>query len=163
MNITTAEEQDKKSIVADLVVYDQQGNTILVVEYLGDLSEEITLTNLRIYLQYTEKYTDRVIPFVLIAGLTHLKFFRWDGQDFSLILALNTPEILSEYDQEFSHKKIFWDYLLGLVESWLRDCQVQWKYIQPPAQEQLKEIGLLNLLVNGTTETGVNVYGDPIR
>jgi hypothetical protein len=163
MNITTAEEQDKKSIVADLVVYDQQGNTILVVEYLGDLSEEITLKNLRIYLEYTEKYTDRVIPFVLIAGFTHLKFFRWDGQNFSLILTLNTPDILSEYDQEFSHKKIFWDYFLGLVESWLHDFQFHWKYAEPPAKEQLEKIDLLDLLAYGTTFRNVNVYGDPVR
>ena len=79
--------------------------------------------------------------------------FKWHEKHLSEpILCFNTPDVLSHYEPEFSNKKIYNLYLRGLTEAWLRHLAYHWKLEIPPFTKQMANIGLLQLLEDGTTQ-----------
>lgn len=67
------------------------------------------------------------------------------------VLQLDTPRILGHYDPDFSRERIFEEYLLTLVEAWLRDLAYHWKTPNPPGSEELNAAGFLGKVEGGTT------------
>lgn len=93
------------------------------------------------------------IPFVMFIDLEKIQIFKWDGNNCSEpILSLSTADVLSHYEPNFSSKKIYSLYLKTLAEAWISDISKHWKLATPPASKEMAEIGLLQLLKDGTTQ-----------
>ena len=48
--------------------------------------------------------------------------------------------------------RVFEDYLLTLVEAWIRDLAYHWKSEAPPGSQELEQAGVLQTLAGGTTQ-----------
>ena len=97
----------------------------------------------------------------MMVNLENIIVFKWDGTLLSeAVLSLKTADILHYYDSKLGDQRIFEPYLTRLIEAWLRDLAYNWKSEIPPASEQMAEIGLLPLLADGTTKSGVEIGGD---
>jgi len=145
----------------DLIAEDRDGNPLLLgeVKATSGISDE-HIERLTFYL----KALRDPIPFALLADLTTIKIFRWDGKSLSKPLAiLSTPDVLRHYDPEFDQRRIFASYLQTLVEAWLRDLAYHWKSDQPPAAGSLAQIGLLPMLEGGSTRSEVELISGNIR
>lgn len=141
----------------DFVALDKEGQVILIAEVKGfpfnftdKKTKHYAILQLIDYLQ-AAKY---LIPFVMLVDVEKILIFKWDGKNLSEpILCLNTPNVLSHYEPEFSNKKIFRLYLTGLTEAWISDFAYHWKSEIPPASKEMAEIALLQRLEGGTTQT----------
>jgi hypothetical protein len=140
----------------DFIALDKEGQIILVAEVKGfpftfqdNKTKEYAILRLIDYLQTAKT----LIPFVMLVDVENILIFKWDGKDLSQpIIRLNTPDVLSEYEPEFSNTPIYNLYLIGLTEAWLRDLAYHWKSELPPLSNEMATIGLLQLLENGTTQ-----------
>ena len=102
-----------------------------------------------------------IIPYAMFVDTEQILIFKWDGVNLSEpVSSLNTGEILRHYEPEFGNKRIFKRYLTRLIEAWLRDLAYNWKSEIPTASEQIEKIGLLPLLADGTTKSGVEIGGN---
>jgi hypothetical protein len=68
------------------------------------------------------------------------------------IVHFDTGTILKHYDADFSKKRVFEDYLLTLVEAWIRDLAYHWKSEIPPGSQELEHAGVLQKIAGGTTQ-----------
>ncbi|WP_017316637.1 hypothetical protein [Mastigocladopsis repens] len=140
----------------DFVALDKERQVILIAEIKGfpfnftdKKTKEYAILRLIDYLQAAKI----LIPFAMLVDVDKILIFKWDGKNLSEpILCLNTANVLSHYDPEFSNKKIFSFYLTGLTEAWLRDLAYHWKSEISPASKEMAKIGLLQLLEEGTTQ-----------
>ncbi|BAY09084.1 hypothetical protein [Calothrix sp. NIES-2098] len=157
--------------VADIVVLDKDEKIVLLVEVKGRKLEgrdakQKAISPLKSYLQNVRNTRVHLGQemFAMLADLGNVDIFKWDGKKFSdSLISLETANILSHYDPEFSKKRILGLYLETLVEAWLRDLAYHWKSETPPATKKLAEIGLLQRLEGGTTQSQVNLDGDTLR
>jgi len=152
MQATNLEDVD----FPDFVALDKDRQVILIAEVQGfpfdfktSMAKENAISQLSDYLQTAKS----LIPFAMLVDKENIVIFKWDGKHLSEpILSLNTPDVLSHYEPEFSNKKIFSLYLRGLTEAWLRDLAYHWQSEIPPALQEMANIGLLQLLEDGTTQ-----------
>lgn len=152
MQATNLEDVD----FPDFVVLDKDRQVILIAEVQGfpfdfktKRAKENAILQLSDYLQAAKT----LIPFAMLVDVKTIMIFQWDGKHLSEpILCLNTPDVLSLYETEFSNKKIYNLYLITLTEAWLRDLAYHWKSQIPPFRKQIADIGLLQLLEDGTTQ-----------
>ena len=153
-------------IDADIIVLDRNDRIVMLVEVKIIESQEKagkqTIVNYMIswmksaLAKMSEKNT--VIPFAMFVDPEKIIIFKWDGVNLSEpICILNTGDILRHYEPEFGSKKIFESYLESLIDAWLRDLAYHWKSETPPASEQIAIIGLLEMIVDGTTKTEVQL------
>ncbi|MBD2354300.1 type I restriction enzyme HsdR N-terminal domain-containing protein [Tolypothrix sp. FACHB-123] len=157
--------------VADIIVLDKEEQIVLLVEVKatklkGGDAKDKALSQLKSYLQNAKNTRFYLAheTFAMLADLGNVDIFKWDGNKFSdSLISLETANILSHYDPEFSRRRIFGLYLETLVEAWLRDLAYHWKSETPPASEKLLEIGLLQKLEGGTTHSQANLDGDTLR
>ncbi|MBD2205773.1 type I restriction enzyme HsdR N-terminal domain-containing protein [Calothrix sp. FACHB-1219] len=157
--------------VADIVVLDKDEQIVLLVEVKatkleGRNAKEEAISQLKSYLQNAKntRFDLANDTFAMLADLGNVDIFKWHGKKFSdSLMSLKTSNILSHYDPEFSNKRILSLYLETLVEAWLRDLAYHWKSETPPASEKLAEIGLLQKLEGGTTQSQVNLDGNTLR
>jgi hypothetical protein len=84
----------------------------------------------------------------MTATREEIKIFQWDGEKLENIYSFPTHEVLSEYDSEFSNKRIFEYYLETLLEGWLRDLAYSWKTDNPPKSQELRQIGFVEKLAD---------------
>src|SRR6185312_9485856 len=110
----------------------------------------------------------RPIPYWMFADLDNIIIFSYgDGSKLPPAeLFIRTATVLGAYDPEFGRKRIFDEYLLALVEAWLRDFAFDWRSANPPAMKELTEIGLAGRLKGGTTHREVplaDLDPDPLR
>jgi hypothetical protein len=89
------------------------------------------------------------IPFLMFVNSNVIRIFKTPS--FEEILRLDTKETLSFYGEKITKQRIYTSYLMGLIEGWLRDLAYHWKSEIPPHHEEIKKIGLLDYLVDGTT------------
>jgi hypothetical protein len=156
--------------VADIVVLDKDEQIVLLVEVKGTKLEGRdaklkAISPLKSYLENAKNNRFYLAneTFAMLADLGNVDIFKWDGNKLSdSLISLETANILSHYDPEFSSKTILGFYLETLVEAWLRDLAYHWKSETPPALEKLSEIGLLQKLQGGTTYSQVNLDGDTL-
>ena len=157
--------------VADIVVLDKDEKIVLLVEVKGTKLEgrdakQKAISPLKSYLQNAKNTRFPLVQemFAMLADLGNINIFKWDSHKFSdSLISLETANILSHYDPEFSRRRILDLYLETLVEAWLRDLAYHWKSETPPASEKLSEIGLLQKLEGGTTHSQANIDGDTLR
>jgi hypothetical protein len=140
----------------DLVALDKEEQIILIAEVKGlpfnfqeIKAKKYAILRLIDYLQAAKI----VIPFAMLVDVNNILIFQWDGNNLSEpIISLNTADVLSPYEPKFRDKRIFSLYLKGLTEAWLRDLAYHWKSAIPPLAKEMTEIGLLQLLEDGTTQ-----------
>ncbi len=140
----------------DFVALDKEGQIILIAEVKGnpfDSNREKTKKNAILQIIDFLKAEKALIPFAMFVDLENILFFRWDGKNLSeVILSLSTADVLSHYEPKFRSKQIFNLYLLGLTEAWLRDLAYHWKLEIPPFTKEMADIGLLQILEDGSTQ-----------
>ncbi|MTJ09765.1 MULTISPECIES: hypothetical protein [unclassified Anabaena] len=99
------------------------------------------------YLQNIKQDITKDIPFGMLVDLEEINIFSLtEEQNIKNSISLKTNDILSTYDPEFSHKRIFNFHLETLVQSWLRDLAYHWNLDSPPAYDEIAKIGLLSLI-----------------
>jgi hypothetical protein len=89
------------------------------------------------------------IPFLMFVNSNVIRIFK--TPNFEEVLRLNTKETLKFYAIEITRKWVSTSFTMGMIEAWLRDLAYHWKSENPPHQEEIKNIGLLDHLTNGTT------------
>jgi hypothetical protein len=140
----------------DLIALDKDGQIILIAEVKGfpfkfqeTKAKDYAISRLVDYLQALKI----VIPFAMLVDVDKIQILKWDGNNLSgPIVCFHTADVLSHYEPKFQEKRIFSLYLKGLTEAWLRDLAYHWKSAMPPFTKEMAEIGLLQLVENGTTE-----------
>lgn len=136
----------------DILFTNKNEDIVLLVEIkakkLEDSSKEIAISQLKTYWQNIKPD----IPFGMLVDLEEINIFALNKeQEIEKITSLKTKDIISSYDSESPHKRIFDFYLETLVKSWLRDLSYHWYSETPPGYHELEKIGLLPLLESGHT------------
>ncbi|KYC36193.1 hypothetical protein WA1_41400 [Scytonema hofmannii PCC 7110] len=141
----------------DLIVLDKDEQVVLISNIKGfpfDLNKSKTREKAIIELIEYLKAAKTVIPFAMIVDLEKILFFQWNGNDLSEpILCLETNEVLIHYEPEFNKRQIFNLYLKTLTEAWISDFCYHWKMETPPRSQEIAEIGLLERLEGGITQS----------
>ena len=140
----------------DFVALDKDGQVVLIAEVKGfpynfqeKKAKEYAILRLIDYLQAAKI----LIPFAMLVDVENIRILKWDGNNLSEpIISFNTAEVLSHYEPQFTTRQIFSPYLRGLTEAWISDLARHWKLETPPFSKEMAEIGLLQLLEEGTTE-----------
>jgi hypothetical protein len=90
------------------------------------------------------------IPFLMFVNSNVMRIFK--SPTFTEIGRFDTKQVLAFYDPESIEGIIYQSTLITLIQAWLHDLSYHWKSENPPYIEQMKEIGLFALFVDGTTE-----------
>jgi len=137
----------------DILFTNKNEEIVLLVEVKAqkletELNRESAIHQLKTYLQNIKPD----IPFGMLVDLEEINIFALNNdQEIEKLISLRTNDILSNYDPESPHKRMFDFYLETLVKSWLRDLSYHWNSDTPPAYNELAKIGLLPLLEGGHT------------
>jgi hypothetical protein len=150
----------------DLVAFDKHDVPVLAVEVkaLTDVSQIAVEWIVR--LESEIRSVGRPIPYWMFVDLESIVIIFLDNESgmYRPERISTTANVLSAYDPEFEHKRIFDDYLLALVEAWLRDFAFEWRSATPPLMKELTEIGLAERLKGGSTHREVTIADlDPLR
>ncbi|MBD2772843.1 hypothetical protein ICL16_12355 [Iningainema sp. BLCCT55] len=152
MQATNLEDIDRP----DFVALDKDEQVILIAEVKGfpfNFKEDKAKYYARLRLIDFLQAAKALIPYAMLVDVEKILIFQWDGKNLSEpILCLNTADVLSHYEPKFSSKQIYRLYLRTLTEAWLRDLAYHWKSEVPPFTKEIAEIGLLQLLSEGTTK-----------
>jgi hypothetical protein len=150
----------------DIVALNKEGQIVLIVKVKGfpfDCNRKKTRENAILELTEYLQAVNNQIPFAMLVDLEKILIFHWDGNHLSEpLLCLNTGDVLSHYEPEFKTKQIFSLYLIGLTEAWLRDLAYHWKTQVPSASKEMAEIGLFEILEDGTTQAWFAIDRDTI-
>ena len=95
-----------------------------------------------------EKYQH--IPFLMFANSNVIRTFK--SPNFAEIARFDTKTVLGFYNPKSIERIIFQSTLITLIKAWLHDLAYHWKSENPPYIEEMKEIGLYDLLFDGSTE-----------
>lgn len=95
-----------------------------------------------------EKYQN--IPFLMFINSNVIRVFK--SPTFAEIARFETKKVLAYYNPDSIEGIIYQSTLMTLIQSWLHDIAYHWKSENPPYSEEMKEIGLYDLLFDGTTE-----------
>jgi hypothetical protein len=146
MDVTQISDQTVE--VSDITAWDKNGNKLLVSKVRSrDIVEDIT-AKLEEILKFECEHNKVIVPYAMTATREEIKIFQWDGEKLENIYSFPTHEVLSEYDSEFSNKRIFEYYLETLLEGWLRDLAYSWKTDNPPKSQELRQIGFVEKLAD---------------
>ncbi|MBE9224834.1 type I restriction enzyme HsdR N-terminal domain-containing protein [Phormidium sp. LEGE 05292] len=146
----------------DIIAYNSEEQAILIAEvkalgFQNHQAKQQAFSQLKSYWQSW----NRSISFVMLADLSEIEIFSGESVNVAEpLLTLKTADILSHYDPEFANTRILSPYFETLLEAWLRDLAYHWKSEKPPASDQVEEIGLLQLLADGTTKSEVVLESD---
>jgi hypothetical protein len=106
----------------------------------------------------------RDIPFVILANIEEMTIYRKDRtRSLQPIATIPTKETLRFYSPDFGETRVFKDYLVGMIDAWLRDFMMHWKSPTPPASEAMTALGLAGLLDGGRTKRRVRLACLPVR
>jgi len=144
--------RDETIEISDITAWNKNGQKLLVSKIRArDIQEDIK-SKLEEILKFEYKHNGVIVPYAMTATREEIKIFEWDGKHLKDICTFPTHEIMSEYDAEFSNKRIFEYYLETLVEGWLRDLAEHWKTDNPPKSQELKQIGFVEKLADTAVE-----------
>jgi hypothetical protein len=140
---------------ADILAKDVDGKVVLLVKVQADKAEYKSVQKLL----YTWQAVNSLIPFAMFVDLEKTWIYKRHHKSFTQepIETFKTGDILKLYDEKFDKKQILKPYLITLVEAWLGDLSYNWKWENPPASNQLDEIGLLQKIKSGTTQCEVEL------
>ena len=158
----------RQDLSIDLVAFDKRDQPILAVEVKAMTGVVQTALDWIVWLETEVRPNGRPIPYWMFVGLDSMIIFsQGDGSNqLRDPICIPTARVLSAYDPEFEGKRIFDDYLLALVEAWLRDFAFDWRSASPPLMKELNEIGLADRLKGGMTYREVPLadpYCAPLR
>ena len=131
---------------AELLVKDSLEQIILPV-YIR--SREIPQPLKQEILQALRKSQGK-IPFLMLVSLDNICIY--SPKQSAPVASWKTADILEFYEPKFLQKRILPNYLMALVEAWLNDLAYHWKSPNPPGTLALKNLGLLDKLINTSTE-----------
>ena len=147
----------RQTIRIDLVVFDKRGQPVLMVEVKAMAGARNIARPWLMLLAAEFCSTGFPIRYWMLVDLDEILIFNGEvSQPSSPIFSMKTADVLGVYDSDFEVKRIFDDYLLALVETWLRDFTFDWRSANPPGMKQLAEIGLTERLKGGTTHREVS-------
>ena len=151
-------------MIADIIAEDREGRPILLVEvkskpiteevsswFLGDLAE-----------------SPETIAFGMLVDPGTIRLYRRGVpapiRQFDAIQTLRhySPSYAGEATQA-GHKRVLEIHIRTLVGAWLRDLAYRWKSGQPPMMDEVEEVGLLDLIQDGTTTDEVAIGGPALR
>lgn len=142
---------------ADVVAFDANDRPILVVEVKARSNAAAAGVA-----QLMRNLASSEARFGMFADLEHILIFSKDSADpLSPICSFRTADVLSLYEPQFGHKRIFHDYLRTLVEAWLRDFAFHWKSENPPGSGPMAAIHLSQKLAGGMTWDGRKLDESP--
>ena len=153
----------------DLVVLDRDDRPFLIVEVnsraVTPAVEQDILREIR-----TEReaipYGLR-IRFAMIGDPHSLRLYRLEDDGSSLLCSWSTAEVLGFYAPDIldgvgNGTGVHEGYLTTLIGSWLEDFAYRWKSPSPPGEDQWRTVGLLPLLIDGSTRSEVPLGFDPV-
>ena len=136
-------------VVADLVVVDRDGHSLLFVGVTTapqhrDQAAEILQAR---FVRFGFDYGMLVDPELV-------SIFARDQPD--CIAQFSSAEVIQPYNPNFAatRKWIFPDYLRGMIESWLADFASSWRYQEPPHADIMGKVGLRGRLVGSRIDVG---------
>ena len=144
----------------DLVALDREGKPVLMVGAEGQEADPIILAS------YLEVFgaIRRDIPFAVLASPKNLILYRKDpSRAFEAIAEIPTRKILEFYSSNFEDGLTFKEFLVGMIDAWLRDLMGHWKSPTPPASETMKALGLADRLEGGSLKRRVRLACLPVR
>lgn len=152
------------NIPFDIIACDRNGKTSLLVEVKARHLESsqhrdwfIEKVKLHLHSSNTE------ISFAILVDIEDIQIFRCNSSDWlEPVSNIKTTTVLSHYESKYGKIRIYYHYLEGLVEAWLRDLAYRWKSDNPPASKELEKIGLLQQLEGGTTYSGVELNNESL-
>ena len=140
---------NNRTFIADIVALDANSHPVLYVELRrSEKDREVAQRQLESILSH---YTPVTVPFGMLVDPQNIEIFQWDGQNLYSCLIIPTNEVFSYYDPEVVPTEILEPYMGRLVEGWIRDMAYHWKLENPPYFVELKDLGLAQLLQDGTT------------
>lgn len=144
-------------MIADIIVKDSKESDVLIVKVKASVPSEDSIAA---YLQDLKEAAP-TIPFSMLVSLNVIRIAKHNASGSTL--NLDAKDVLGYYDQEFSEKRIFHDYLEALTEAWLSDIADHWKSEKPPGSEALDDFGLLEKLEDARMRFEVELAGDSVR
>lgn len=144
------------------VAIDSEERIVMLIDVQSRAISELDKKDFIGYL----KAAQGIITFGMMVDKEEMQIYAIDSSNlYEPICTLKVVEVLCCYDPEIGNKQkspfgLGRSYLTGKVESWLRDLAYNWKSEIPPAVDQMKAIGLLPLLEDGTTSSDVEIRID---
>jgi hypothetical protein len=135
----------------DAAVLDREDHAVALVQVksrpLGDEWTRLLRSDKR---RISESFPNAA--FLLAIDPKYIHLYRLTEKEVTdPVVHLDTAKVLGHYDPDFSKERIFENYLITLVEAWLRDLAYHWKSPSPPGSNELKAAGLLSKVEGGTT------------
>jgi hypothetical protein len=150
---------DRLALV-DLVALDRDDRPVLIVGAEEQKAEPIILAAYREVL----KAIRRDIPFAILADAETMTIYRKDRtRSLEPVATIPTRDILSFYDPNFQEGRMFKDYIVAMIDAWLRDFMMHWSSPTPPASEAMAALGLAARLEGGRTKRRVRLACLPVR
>jgi hypothetical protein len=149
--------------IADIIVENQEGLPVLLVEVKRSKADSRTTDQVTKYL----RGADLPAIYTMIVDPERIEVFVWDGNQLTgPVFSAEASPILkyySEYYEDFLARGIRRSFLETLVKAWLRDLDYQWKTKSSnvPGADALAEIGLLSQLKDSTIRYEVPIRGNP--
>lgn len=134
--------------LSDITSWDKKGQKFLVSKIRARDIEEDIKSKVEEILKYEHEHNQIIVPYGMTATPKNINIFKWDGKHLETIYTFPTSEVMSEYDSDFSNKRISEFYLETLIESWLRDLAYNWKTDNPPKSQELKQINFVDNLAD---------------
>jgi hypothetical protein len=149
----------------DIIAEDRDENAVLVVEVKTTASSREDLH------AFLGRLIQMSIPFGMFVDLEHIILLGRDLSDPGTPLAtLSTLDVLGFYDPSFvgkastsGSKRIYAEYVMTLVEAWLRDLAYHWKSERPPGIDELSKTGLVERLEGGMTRRDATIVVSPLH
>jgi hypothetical protein len=149
----------------DIIAEDRDENPVMVVEVKATESTQEDFET------FLGRFLQTSLEFGMFVDLEHITLLGRDLADPRIpIETLRTVDILKFYDPDLirngSHsgiKRIYGEYVVTLVEAWLRDLAYHWKSETPPGTVELSSTGLLERLEGGMTRRDATIVVNPLR
>ena len=154
-----------RAIIADLAAF-ADGQPFLVVEVKAmNGATAIAAGWLVELLIRIRKSKGLDIPFGMVVDLDNILVFDVRKADPTIsICQFKTKDILEAFDPDFARKRIFDDYLLALVETWLQKFGWRQTLAAPSGMKEFAEVGLADLLIRSSIYRKVHLAdADPVH
>ena len=142
------------TILADVLAFDRDGRPVVFVDVKG----MTPVPESALQLLETLRSNIPPIPFGILADPERLQFFQMGGSTLDPVFVLATRELTRAYGPSGADDTPPYEtYLKGLIDVWLTDLDFHWKHAVPPANEEMKSLGIVALLAGGTIEREVHL------
>jgi hypothetical protein len=151
----------------DIIAVDREDQAIMIIEVKPWVSDLASFDG------FIEQFLGMAppVPYGMFVDLEDIRIVsRSSANPRVPSVTLKTVDVLKHYSPDFAGKdsrygsrQVFQDYLVTLVESWLRDFAFHWKSQKPPGFEELTKVGLAERLEGGMTQTNVTIVVSPLR